>query len=45
MLDAAAAPGAELESLVGRLFRRPGVAYLHARYARRGRYACRVDRA
>ena len=45
MRDAEVAPGAELEALVGRFFRRPGVAYLHAHNARRGCYACRVDRA
>jgi hypothetical protein len=45
MVDADVAPGAELEALVGRFFRRPGVAYLHAHNARRGCYACRVDRA
>ena len=45
MLDAEVAPGAELEALVGRFFRRPEVAYLHAHNARRGCYSCRVDRA
>jgi hypothetical protein len=45
MLDAEVAPGAELEDLIGRFFRRPEVAYLHAHNARRGCYSCRVDRA
>ena len=45
MLDAEVAPGAELEALVERFFRRPRVAYLHAHNARRGCYSCRVDRA
>jgi len=45
MLDAEVAPGAELEALVERFFRRPEVAYLHAHNARRGCYSCRVDRA
>ena len=44
MVDADVAPGAELEALIGRFFRRPGVAYLHAHNARRGCYSCRVDR-
>jgi hypothetical protein len=45
MLDAEVAPGAELEALVERLFRREEAAYLHAHNARRGCYSCRVDRA
>ncbi len=45
MVDAEVAPGDELEALIGRFFRRPGVAYLHAHNARRGCYSCRVDRA
>lgn len=45
MVDAEVAPGAELEALIGRFFRRPEVAYLHAHNARRGCYSCRVDRA
>ena len=45
MVDAEVAPGTELEALIERFFRRPGVAYLHAQNARRGCYSCRVDRA
>ena len=45
MLDAEVAPGAELEALVRRFFRRPEVAYLHAHNARRGCYSCRIGRA
>ena len=45
MVDADVAPGSELEALVGRFFRHPEVAYLHAHNARRGCYSCRVDRA
>ncbi len=44
MVDAEVAPGSELEALLGRFFRRPDVAYLHAHNARRGCYSCRVDR-
>ena len=45
MVDAEVAPGAELEDLIERVFRRPGVAFLHAHNARRDCYSCRVDRA
>jgi Protein of unknown function (DUF1203) len=44
MVDAEVAPGAELESLIGRFFADPSVSYLHVHNARRGCYACRVDR-
>jgi hypothetical protein len=44
MLDAEVAPGTELESLIERFFASPSVAYLHVHNARRGCYACRVDR-
>jgi len=37
--------GRELEALIERLFAEPGVAYLHAHYARPGCYAARIDRA
>jgi hypothetical protein len=36
--------GVELESLVARCFDAPAVAYLHVHNARRGCYACRIDR-
>ena len=44
MRDAEVAEGALLESLIVRLFEDPLVAYLHVHNARRGCYACRVDR-
>jgi hypothetical protein len=44
MLDAQVAPGTELEALIGRLFADPAVAWLHLHHARRGCFACRVDR-
>jgi hypothetical protein len=45
MVDAEVAPGSELEALIERLFADARVAYLHVHNARRGCYACRVDRA
>ena len=45
MLDADLADGAALEPLIDRLFAKPGVAYLHAHYAKRGCYAARIERA
>ena len=44
MLDADVAEGADLESLIARFFANPQVGYLHAHNARRGCYACRVNR-
>ncbi|WP_374470140.1 DUF1203 domain-containing protein [Phenylobacterium sp.] len=44
MVDAALAPGAELEPAVERLLARPDTAYLHAHNAGRGCYAARIDR-
>jgi hypothetical protein len=44
MIDAEVAPGTELEALIARFFAQPEVAYLHVHNARRGCYACRVDR-
>jgi hypothetical protein len=44
MIDAEVVPGTELESLIGRFFGNESVAYLHVHNARRGCYACRVDR-
>jgi hypothetical protein len=38
-------PGSELEALIERFLAEPRVAYLHVHNARRGCYACRVDRA
>jgi hypothetical protein len=45
MVDAEVAPGTELERLIARFFAPTSVAYLHVHNARRGCYACRVDRA
>ena len=45
IVEAEVAEGAEIESLIELLFARQDVAYLHIHYARRGCYACRVDRA
>lgn len=45
MHDADVAEGTGLEALIGRLFADPRVAYLHLHHARRGCFACRVDRA
>ena len=36
--------GVELEALVARMFADPRIAFLHAHNARRGCYACRIDR-
>jgi hypothetical protein len=44
MTDAEVVPGTELEALIERFFAAPGVSYLHVHNARRGCYACRVDR-
>jgi len=44
MVDAEVAEGTELEALIERMFRRADVAFLHAHNARRGCYACRIDR-
>jgi len=45
MVDAAIAPGADLEPAVLALLARPDTAYLHAHNAGRGCYAARIDRA
>ena len=44
MLDADLVEGTQAESLVERLFASPKTAYLHAHFARRGCFACRIDR-
>ena len=44
MVDAEVVDGAEAESLIERYLAREDVAYLHIHYARRGCFACRVDR-
>ncbi|TAK45094.1 MAG: DUF1203 domain-containing protein, partial [Betaproteobacteria bacterium] len=43
--DAEVADGRSVEGLIRRYLEDPEVAYLHLHYARRGCYACRVDRA
>jgi hypothetical protein len=45
MVDADVAEGTELESLISRFLANPNVSYLHVHNARRGCYACRIDRA
>ena len=45
MRDAEVVEGGALESLVERFFADPEVAFLHVHNARRGFYACRVERA
>jgi Protein of unknown function (DUF1203) len=45
MVDAEVIEGTELESQIERFFADANVAYLHVHNARRGCYACRVDRA
>lgn len=42
MLDAELAEGAGLEAAIGRLLTQPGVAFLHAHFARPGCYAARI---
>ena len=44
MRDADVVEGIALESLVERFFADPQVAFLHVHNARRGCYACRIDR-
>ena len=44
MHDAEVAEGAQLEPLIERFFADSRIAFLHAHNARRGCYACRVDR-
>ena len=45
MVDAEVTAGTELESLLERFLTNPQVSYLHVHNARRGCYACRIDRA
>ncbi|CAN5285768.1 DUF1203 domain-containing protein [soil metagenome] len=44
MIDADLVDGHEVERLIARLFENPAAAWLHVHYARRGCFACRVDR-
>jgi hypothetical protein len=45
MVDAEVTEGRTLETLIDRFLADPKVSYLHVHNARRGCYACRVDRA
>lgn len=45
MVDADLVEGAQAETLIARLFSDPRVEYIHAHFARRGCFACRIDRA
>src|SRR5262245_6293632 len=45
MVDAEVVDGAVAAPLIERYFAREDVAYLHVHFARRGCFACRVDRA
>ena len=45
MVDADVVDGAAAEPLIQRYLARADVAYLHIHFARRGCYACRVERA
>jgi hypothetical protein len=44
MVDADVVQGSQAESLIERYLAREDVSYLHVHFARRGCYACRVDR-
>ena len=45
MVDAEVVNGADAAPLIERYLARADVAYLHIHFARRGCFACRVDRA
>jgi hypothetical protein len=44
MVDAEVVDGGGAEPLIRRYLARPNVAYLHVHFARRGCFACRIDR-
>ena len=44
MVDAEVVDGGAAEPLIRRYLARPDVAYLHVHFARRGCFACRIDR-
>lgn len=44
IVEAEVVDGSAVESMIDRYFQRDDVAYLHVHYARRGCFACRVDR-
>lgn len=45
MVDADIVEGSDVEAAIERFFARDDVSYLHVHNARRGCYACRIDRA
>jgi hypothetical protein len=45
IVDAEVTPGEQLATLIEKFFADPRVQYLHVHNARRGCYACRIDRA
>jgi hypothetical protein len=45
MVDADVVDGVAVETLLARLFDRADTSYVHVHFARRGCYACRVERA
>jgi hypothetical protein len=45
MIEADLVEGAEAPALIARFFANPGVAYIHAHYARRGCFAATIERA
>jgi hypothetical protein len=45
MVEADVTEGSRVEGLIETLFGHESVAYLHVHFARRGCYACRVERA
>lgn len=45
MIDADLVAGSDAEALIERLFADRDVVFIHAHYARRGCYACRIERA
>ena len=45
MVDADVVDGADVDALLARLFGRGDTDYIHIHFARRGCYACRVERA
>ena len=45
IVDADLVDGRDVATLIERLLARPDVAFIHAHFARRGCFACRIDRA
>jgi hypothetical protein len=45
MVDASLVDGARADDVIARMFADPQVRYIHAHYATRGCFACRIDRA